>query len=266
MSATQDIMATYWRLPALARNMATAVFFLSVSVYTGLLSGRLLIHHPYYLWQLPPQVWRLVTSFLITEPQLGIIFDTYFVYQYLGQMEMGMGARFARREDVLWYLMVVGSFILTLNHILGFGYSFFLQGLIIAMCYTVTQDQRGMKANFYIITIPAQLSPYCMIAINLVMPNGVGKIPLQIMGLVSAHLYDFLTRLWPEFGGGRNLLPTPAFVSNLVRTPRVLQRTYGTAIRSGTREPDNSTGTTTGAQRGPLPDSWRSRGPGQRLG
>jgi len=31
-----------------------------------------------FLWKMPPQIWRLVTSFLITSKDLGIIFDTYF--------------------------------------------------------------------------------------------------------------------------------------------------------------------------------------------
>jgi len=86
-------------------------------------------------------------------------------------------------------------------------------------------------------------------------------IPLQISGIVAAHAYDFLTRLWPEFSGGKNLLPAPAFLSHLMTTPRFLRRDYGTAVRPP------STGASTGASTGgPLPDSWRSRGSGHRLG
>lgn len=149
-----------------------------------------------------------------------------------------------------------------INYVVGMPFSVFNKALILAMCYTVTQDQRGVKANFYFITIPAQLTPVCMMLVNLLFPGGVSMLLLELEGLVAAHLYDFLSRIWPEFGGGRNLIPTPAFLSRLVQTPRVLERGFGTAIRPNAP----STGRTTGASSGPLPDSWRSRGAGRRLG
>lgn len=125
----------------------------------------------------------------------------------------------------------------------------------------MTQDQRGQKATFYFITIPAQLTPICMILINLLFPGGAMNMLLQVEGLVAAHLFDFLSRLWPQFGGGPNLLATPPVLHRLLRTPRVLERSFGTAIRGTT-----DSGSSTGASTGPLPDAWKSRGSGHRLG
>jgi Derlin-2/3 len=145
---------------------------------------------------------------------------------------------------------------------LYFGYVTFLEGLIVAMCYTATQDQRGQKTNFYFFTVPAQALPYCMLISSLLMG---GPFMLELSGLLAAHLHDFLFRLWPEFGGGPNLLATPAWVSYLVQTPRILQRDYGTAVRP---PPAGATsGRSTGASTGSvLPDSWKTRGAGHRLG
>lgn len=141
------------------------------------------------------------------------------------------------------------------------GEIFFLPALILAMAYTATQDARGQKAGFFFFTVPAQLIPVCMMAATLLMA-GPGQMLLQLTGLVAAHMHDFLTRIWPEFGGGRNWIPTPSFFSRLVTTPRVLQRDYGTGIRA-----TQSTGSGTGSQgSGLLPDSWRNRGTGHRLG
>lgn len=131
-----------------------------------------------------------------------------------------------------------------------------------ALAYTATQDQRGVQSNFFFFTVPAQSIPYCMLLASLLM-NPMA-IPLQITGILSAHLYDFLSRLWPEFGGGRNILATPSFVSYLVQTPRVMQRGYGTAIRQPSAP---ASGSSTGASTGSvLPDSWKTRGAGKRLG
>ncbi|KAL2021502.1 hypothetical protein VTK56DRAFT_7135 [Thermocarpiscus australiensis] len=257
---SSEIMDAYWAAPPMARTLATAILATSVAAHFGFLPYAWLYFTEDRLFRLPPEIWRLVTSFLLSGPQLGIVMDPYFAYQYLSQLEM-TNPKFARKEDVLWYLITVGGFIILINRAF-LGGAFFLPALIIAMCYTAVQDQRGVRTNFFFFTVPAQLIPYCMLLVSLLMSPGV--IPLQISGIVAAHLHDFLTRLWPEFGGGRNFLPTPAFLSRLVETPRVFRRDYGTAIRPrGAPTSGSSTGASTGSV---LPDSWRTRGAGRRLG
>jgi len=255
-----DILDAYWAAPPLARTLATAIFAVSISAHFSLLPYTWLFLTGDQLWRIPPEIWRLVTSFLLSSPGLGIILDPYFTFQYLSQLENG-NPRFQKREDIIWYLITVGGLIIVLNRFFT-GHAFFLQGLVLALCYTSVQDQRGAKANFFFFTVPAQLVPYCMLLATLLMNPGV--LPLQITGLVAAHMHDFLTRIYPEFGGGPNLLPTPAFLSRLVETPRILRRDYGTAIRNNTTQ---ASGRSTGASAGSvLPDSWRSRGTGHRLG
>ena len=66
------------------RTMAASAFVLSIAVYTGMLSGYYVIWYTPYVLQFPPQLWRLVTPFLITGKDLNIIFDTYFCKDQLG--------------------------------------------------------------------------------------------------------------------------------------------------------------------------------------
>jgi Derlin-2/3 len=92
---------------------------------------------------------------------------------------------------------------------------------------------------------------------------GPGSLVMMLIGLFAAHLHDFLTRTWPEFGGGRNWIPTPAFLSRLVAAGERMEfRGYGTAIRPA----GSNTGNGGSGGSGPLPDSWRTKGRGQRLG
>lgn len=148
----------------------------------------------------------------------------------------------------------------------------FLPALILAMAYTVTQEQNGAKVNYMFVTMPAQMMPYAMLAINLLFPGGAMNLLLQLHGLFAGHLYDFLTKTWPDYGGGRNLIPTPAVLSRLVRSAEsfIQGRFGGPARPSGQRLGGSSggSGAGTGANTsgGPLPDSWRTRGRGQRLG
>lgn len=256
-----EILDAYWAAPPMARTFATAIVVTSLSVYfTPFLEG----HHIYFgthrLLRFPPEIWRLVTSFLLSGDKLQLILDPLWAYQNLRSLEVGH-PKFGRREDVLWYLITVGGFIIVLNE-LYFGSPFYLQALIVAMCYTTTQDQRGQKANFFFFTIPAQALPYCMLIMSAL--TG-GPVALQFSGILAAHLHDFLFRLWPEFGGGPNVLATPAFMSRLIQTPRFFQRGYGTAVRpaAAAAAPGRSTGASTGSV---LPDSWKTRGSGHRLG
>ncbi|KAL2179219.1 Der1-like family-domain-containing protein [Thermothelomyces heterothallicus CBS 202.75] len=257
---SSEIMDAYWAAPPMARTLATAILVTSISVHFGFVSFVWFYFTEDRLLRFPPEIWRLATTFFLSRPKLGIIMDPYFAFQYLRDLEVA-NSRFPRKEDVLWYLITVGGFILFLNRtFLGGG--FFLDALIMALAYTATQDQRGIRSNFFFFTVPAQAIPYCMLVSSLLMSPAA--IPLQITGIVAAHLYDFLSRLWPEFGGGRNILATPRFVSYLVQTPGVLKRDYGTAIR----QPNAPTaGSSTGASTGSvLPDSWKTRGAGRRLG
>jgi Derlin-2/3 len=88
---------------------------------------------------------------------------------------------------------------------------------------------------------------------------------VQGTGLIAAHLHDFLTNLYPTFGGGRNWLRTPGFIERFFASPlpEVINRSYGTAFKPGQQSQGSSTGASTG---GVLPESWKNRGSGHRLG
>jgi Derlin-2/3 len=128
---------------------------------------------------------------------------------------------------------------------------------VIACCYTVTQDQRGQTAQIYFFNVPAQIMPYCLLLLRLIFDDGFTILMVACTGIFAAHFHDFCTRIYPEFSGGPNLLPTPWWISWIMETPRTRQTNYGT----GHMPPrDGQT------RSGPLPDSWRNAGPGRRLG
>lgn len=93
------------------RTVSSAAFLLSVSVHFKFLPAWWFVFHPRFLWKVPPQLWRLGTTFLITGPNLGLLLDTYFLYSYLSQLEIG-NPRFSRKEDLAWYLIFVGGTIM----------------------------------------------------------------------------------------------------------------------------------------------------------
>ena len=76
-----------------------------------MLSGKPFYFHWRLLWAFPPGIHRFVTSFLLTGPGLSVLFDTYFVFTYLSQLEKN-NSKFTRKEDLIWYLMFVGTIII----------------------------------------------------------------------------------------------------------------------------------------------------------
>ncbi|ESA42547.1 uncharacterized protein NCU01296 [Neurospora crassa OR74A] len=108
---SSEIMAAYWQAPPMARTLATAILVTSIMAYFGPLPISWIYFDESRLFKLPPELWRLVTSFLLSSPQLGIVLDPYFAYLYLSQLETS-NPKFQRKEDVLWYLITVGGFII----------------------------------------------------------------------------------------------------------------------------------------------------------
>ncbi len=79
---SSELMDAYWAAPPMARTLTTAIVVTSFSALIGGLFGWQLYIYLYFtedrLFRLPPELWRLVTSFLITRPKIGLILDPYF--------------------------------------------------------------------------------------------------------------------------------------------------------------------------------------------
>ncbi|EOD47711.1 putative centromere microtubule-binding protein cbf5 protein [Neofusicoccum parvum UCRNP2] len=241
--------------PPVTRTLVVGSLLLSIGVYSGILSFMPFVYIPQRVFALLPQIWRPVTAFFITGPQMGIIFDPYFLYQYGSQLERD-SARFSEAGSFFVYVVFNGLVIVALaGHLLG-AY-LFLNPLIMAITYTFAQDNANRMVTFFVIQIQAKYLPYLLLLVTFVM-GGTGAALIQGTGLLSSHLYDHLTRIWPTFGGGRNLITTPRIVKEFfggggVR-PAPQARGYGVAF--GAPGEARTTGT-----------NWAAaRGPGRRLG
>jgi len=136
--------------------------------------------------------------------------------------------------------------------------------LVLGLAYTYSQDNKGKKVSFFIITFNVIWLPWAMLLMTFVM-GGPQATMTQGTGLLAAHLYDFLTRIYPTFGGGRNFIRTPALVKRWfgAERPAIQVRGYGTSFRPATQPP--SRGASSGYAGG-FSGMWGSRGQGRRLG
>lgn len=136
--------------------------------------------------------------------------------------------------------------------------------IVLGLAYTYSQDNKGKKVSFFIITFNVMWLPWAMLLLTFV-TGGPEAAMMQGTGLLAAHLYDFLTRLWPTFGGGRNYIFTPRFVRQWFGGDRrnIQVKGYGTAIRPGMPQ-QAARGTSSGFSS--FTSQWGSRGQGRRLG
>lgn len=121
----------------------------------------------------------------------------------------------------------------------------------------------------FFVDIPMEYLPWAMLLLSFVV-NGQNAALKEATGIAAAHLYDFLTRIYPRYGGGRNYITTPAAVERFFarHTPDVGNRGYGRAYRQPQQSESSrqasqapSRGWTSSSQ-----DPWGNRGAGRRLG
>ncbi|CAD0113720.1 unnamed protein product [Aureobasidium uvarum] len=262
----------FWAAPPIARTLTAATVVLSLNFWL------LQVVNPYYSVFIPrlvfklwtPQVWRLVTAFLITSEKLGIIMDPYFLFTYCKALEVD-SPRFAQPGDFFVALVFNCSVILLLVSIV-FGGGLVLAPLSLALAYLHVQDAPDAMMSFFFINMRRRYLPICMLAVTLVMVGPFGALQ-QAFGLVSAHLYDFLTRIWPSYGGGYNPIRTPQMVQRwFAKTSGPgNNRSYGTAFQarpSGSvgAQPQAGSSRSGGWTSGFTSGTWGSRGAGRRLG
>ncbi|KIV91260.1 hypothetical protein PV10_05820 [Exophiala mesophila] len=256
-----DIMEKFWSAPPVTRTIVAAMFAESALVHGGLLDPSYIVHFTPFLYQFPPHLWRLLTPFLLTGSGFSFVFDLYFMFTYASGLELNSPS-FTQPGDFFIYIVFIAT-VVWLTAGLFLSSYIFTQAFMLAIIYTYAQDNRGRKAHFVIFQIPVELLPWAMLTLTLIM-GGPGAALQQVTGVVAAHLYDFLTRLYPTFQGGRNFIQTPAAVRRFFGADQsaFTRKPYGTSFRAGQpAAQQQSRGWTSG-----FTNSWSGRGAGRRLG
>ncbi|KAF2434725.1 DER1-domain-containing protein [Tothia fuscella] len=247
-------MDVFYTWPPVTRTLTAATLLVSVLVHTQMLQFYWVAFLPKLIMQMPPkwpEIWRVITPFLVTGPKFGILMDPYFLFTYGSGLERD-SPRFTEVGSFFVYVVFVMAVIMATCGLLLNGY-IFLQPLILAFAYTFSQDNPNTNITIYILTFPAKYLPFALIFLTFIM-DGPNAAKQQLAGLFAAHLYDFLTRIWPTFGGGRTYIQTPDMVKRWFGGARpIVERSYGTGF--------------TARQETPRPAGWSGeRGPGRRLG
>jgi len=140
--------------------------------------------------------------------------------------------------------------------------------MILALAYYWTAlENKNNSVNFFIVRFPVKYLPWVMIFVTLVV-EGVNSALVEGTGIVAAHLYLFLTNIWPRVAGGRHIIYTPQWIHGLFEE-RGDPATGG--IRAGVPPSVAAAGpaggaATTGRTMFAPSGTWTHRGQGHRLG
>ncbi|CAI7642390.1 unnamed protein product [Penicillium glandicola] len=256
-------MDVFWAAPPVIRTLTALALVQSALMYGGLVEFYWAPFVPSLIFSWRPQLYRLVTPFLLTGPKLDFIFDLYFIYHYGSAAERTM----APGEFLIYLLFVAFSLMLTAGGYLGV--SILQSPMIMAFVYTYSQMNRGTKTRFWFIDIPVVFLPYAILLVTMVRVGWYGAL-VDSMGIIAAHTYDFLTRIYPTFGGGRNFITVPGFVERYFTNHDTSSgyRGYGTASRAPRPAEQPSSASTSGSSWSSWTssNSWNGRGAGRRLG
>lgn len=150
-----------------------------------------------------------------------------------------------------------------------------LSPLTLALAYTFAQEDPHRQMSYIIITFQSKWLPLVMLAMTFVMESPQAAL-IQSTGLVAAHAYEFLMKIWPEVGGGRKVISTPQVVARWFapEAGSAQRRGAGTAFAARAPAGGAQTGASSGGGGGGGWASgfrggggnWGERGPGRRLG
>jgi len=193
--------------------------FILIGIITVTLSGILGIVSPYrfiFYWPFIQkfQLWRLVTNFMIGSRGIGLLFDLFLLYRHASDIEISHFRN--RTSDCAYAFTIIGATIIAITR--PFKSSVMFRHMIMAIIYLWSQVNPSAQVSLFgFITLSSFWFPFALVAIDVLNYGPVGAID-DLAGILAAHLYWYLTELYPRSHGGRNLpaLATPRFVQRLL--------------------------------------------------
>jgi len=220
----------YKNLPLLTRIGLTVIFCTTVLAQLEILNPMLLaLNWPLVINKL--QVWRLLTSVcFFGKFSFQFIFQLYFFSSFSSKLEAN--EIFAQPGDYLFFLLVQILLLDVISLCLAWPNGFPMLGpsLVFAILYYWSRREPYAILNFFSFTIKGFQFPFALCFFQLLMG---GNIWMDLLGLVSGHLYYFLKEVVPQ-EYGRELIQTPHFLVMLMTkyqsgAPRTSSRPAGAA-------------------------------------
>ncbi|KAL9554433.1 hypothetical protein MBANPS3_002819 [Mucor bainieri] len=247
-----EIVEWYNSIPPITKALFTlSIATTAISTFGIISPSSLILYWPNIRNKL--QLWRLVTCFFFNKISLGYAFNVYFLYRNSLQLENEVFQ--GQPADYMFFHLFTSGLQLAASSL--FGIYVLSDGLLLSIAYLWAQHHRDMPVTFMFgIRFKALYLPWAMIASDFLMSGAIPK--ASIAGMVSSHIYYYLTSIYPS-QGGRRYLQTPEFLKRLFPS-------NSRAFRGGFGRQDQASGSSTSTNSNTNMFGRHTWGTGQRLG
>ncbi|CEI97139.1 hypothetical protein RMCBS344292_11277 [Rhizopus microsporus] len=208
-----ELIEWYSSIPPITRALLTLMITTTTASTLGLIHpSSLILYWPGVKQGL--QLWRLISCFFVNRLSLGFAFNVFFLYRNSLQLETEVFRN--QPADYVFFYLVTSSLQLAAASFINLYV--LSDGLLLSAAYLWSQHYRDVPVSFMFgIRFKAYYLPWAMIASDFIMSGG--EIPkASIVGLLSSHIYHYLTTIYPS-QGGRRYLQTPDFLRRIFPSP-----------------------------------------------
>jgi Derlin-1 len=205
----QDIRAWFDSVPPITKWICTLVLLTTLAGNFGLVSPYLLIlSWPELVQRF--QIWRVVTSFLFAgKLSFKFLVNVVFLYKHGRQLEEEEFR--GRPADYLFFVLFQGLVLVVFG--LYMEFPVLTLGMMMGIIYYWSRAFENVDVTFWFgITFKGQYLPWALCAFNMLL----GGFPVvQLFGILSAHIFYFMTVVYPTSRQCAPLISTPWFLVNL---------------------------------------------------
>eukprot|EP00010_Vexillifera_abyssalis_P006086 CAMPEP_0201551816 /NCGR_PEP_ID=MMETSP0173_2-20130828/10523_1 /ASSEMBLY_ACC=CAM_ASM_000268 /TAXON_ID=218659 /ORGANISM="Vexillifera sp., Strain DIVA3 564/2" /LENGTH=239 /DNA_ID=CAMNT_0047962161 /DNA_START=1 /DNA_END=720 /DNA_ORIENTATION=+ len=215
-------------IPLITKTLVFGSLGLSVLGYYGIIPPLyLFLSYPFAIEKF--QIWRFVSAaFWVEKIGFPYLVNLVFLYKHSSQLEKFEFA--GRQADYLFFLLFSGFFLTLVGLAFPF-YSTFL-GLLFAILYYWSRKFEDVDVKFWFgISFKGRWLPWALLVLNMLLGRGI---PFrQLAGIICAHIYYFLTTVYPVSTNSRPLISTPWFLYKLFpndQPPSSVVQNYSTHL------------------------------------
>ncbi|CRG99187.1 DER1-like protein, putative [Plasmodium relictum] len=203
----------YNNLPHVTKYLITLIFLVTLLISCNLLNVIYfildwnLIYNNY-------QIWRIFLNFLfVGKFSLAWVFYMSLLSQFSSSLEKN--TVFTSPGSYLYFITIQCIFLSCISILFYWprGYPFLGNSLLFAIIYYWSRREAWSQVSIYFFTVKGYQLPFALIFLHLIMGQSLW---VDIMGLLSGHIYYFFREILPREGGPNILEKTPQIFDKIM--------------------------------------------------
>ena len=212
-----DLKQWFFDIPIVTRFLFVSSFVVSLAgVYGAVAKSRLVLIWPLVIHKF--ELWRIVTNFFFHNVGFPFLMLMMFLYNQSKALESTEYE--GRTSDYLFFILFNMSLLLPISYVMK--WAVLGRSLVMSIIYMWSRKFPEVQMSFYFgIKFQGKYLPWVLCGFELLL----GGVPMAYFaGILTAHIFYYLTEVMPRVSGKASWLQTPGFLY------RMLPPEYNTRI------------------------------------